>query len=325
MQQAVTCQICLDLMHKPFALSPCGHLACYDCLVQWFRAPPQDNRPAPPPLLRRKTCPHCRAVVRERPIEVWGVKNIVQSIAKSNLVANQSTPPGDLPDNESANADPWAGIFSKVRREASHPFSGGDDPDHVPRGEDMGVLDVEDGGIYRCLDCMHEIWNGVCSHCQRNYPGHAYHPDEEGMDWRADEGEDSEPTWMGLLSGVADDIGDDETYHDFGWPFTGGMMGAMEFTGVAIGDEEDDEYEDSFIDDGSPRIYEIRSDDDYVSAYSHSDAEDNDSSSALPFPQTVFFSEDEDGSEDVVPHASVHVTHGVVYSESEAELSDSSW
>jgi hypothetical protein len=36
----------------------------------------------------------------------------------------------------------------------------------------MGMYDAEDGGIYRCLDCMHEIWDGVCSSCGRVYSGH---------------------------------------------------------------------------------------------------------------------------------------------------------
>ncbi|TEB32665.1 hypothetical protein FA13DRAFT_219564 [Coprinellus micaceus] len=34
--QSLTCQICLDLMYKPYALTPCGHVACYGCLVRWF-------------------------------------------------------------------------------------------------------------------------------------------------------------------------------------------------------------------------------------------------------------------------------------------------
>ncbi|KIJ16328.1 hypothetical protein PAXINDRAFT_180232 [Paxillus involutus ATCC 200175] len=183
-QQAVTCQICLDLMYKPYALAPCGHLACYSCLVQWFKAPPPDNRPAPPAIMRKKTCPHCRAVVRERPIEVWAVKGIAQSVGKSGLAPIQIPTHIDPPESVNANPDPWKNIFPNEggagRRRFPWFFPGADidDDDDIPiadiapRGEDVGMLDLEDGGIYRCLDCMHEIWDGICTSCGRVYPGH---------------------------------------------------------------------------------------------------------------------------------------------------------
>ncbi|TFY51852.1 hypothetical protein EVJ58_g10342, partial [Rhodofomes roseus] len=79
LHQSLTCQICLDPLHKPYALAPCGHIACHGCLIAWFQAPPADAHPHDvlPVLLRKKTCPHCRTVVRERPIEVWAVKDMV--------------------------------------------------------------------------------------------------------------------------------------------------------------------------------------------------------------------------------------------------------
>lgn len=188
------CQICLDLMHKPYALAPCGHLACYECLVQWFTAPPPGTpgaagaapvngqpgnanlnvdvpAPAPQPnyraYARKKTCPHCRSVVQDRPVEVWGIKSMVSGLVHSGLLAGSLPPVPALRLPDANMADPWAGIFRK-------PYNF----DHQPHGdpeasiEDMGMYDAEDGGIYRCLDCMHEIWGGVCSGCHREYPGH---------------------------------------------------------------------------------------------------------------------------------------------------------
>ncbi|KAH7907396.1 hypothetical protein BJ138DRAFT_1160228 [Hygrophoropsis aurantiaca] len=220
-QQAITCQICLDLMYKPYALAPCGHLACYDCLVQWFKAPPADGRPGLPAVMRKKTCPHCRALVRERPSEIWGVKSMVQGLVKSELVP---IPP--LLDGHDANpapADPWAGIFRKATNldGAFFPpfvpigFHAGDDV-APPQGQaaDLGMLDMEDGGIYRCLDCMHEIWDGVCTSCGRVYRGHQ-HDDDEDIAWleedfgALDAAEDvdiaDDPGWMGLEEGDGDD------------------------------------------------------------------------------------------------------------------------
>ncbi|KIJ63664.1 hypothetical protein HYDPIDRAFT_168459 [Hydnomerulius pinastri MD-312] len=299
-QQAITCQICLDLMYKPYALAPCGHLACYDCLVQWFKAPPPDNRPAPPAIVRKKTCPHCRAVVRERPIEVWGVKGIAQSVGKSGLAPIQIPAPVDPPEHMNANADPWGDIFPKASALSGRRFpwffpgadidDDDDDipiPDFAPRGEDVGMLDMEDGGIYRCLDCMHEIWDGVCTSCGRVYPGHRHDGDEDEEDeigWldeqmgaeEVDMADD--PGWMGLEGGDGDDDGDEDEdiglfapwehrMRLFGGPF--GFMGAVHVDidedeeeegegddlhvsdggGEGSGDDEEVGYESSFIDD----------------------------------------------------------------------------
>lgn len=285
-QQAITCQICLEFMHKPYALSPCGHLVCYDCLVQWFKAPPPDDRLTIPVTSRKKTCPHCRAVIRNRPIEIWGFKNIVQSVSKSNLVRNQSAAPSDPPENQNYNADPWANIFPRIPH-------GGDDVHNPARGEDVGMLDIEDGGIYRCLTCMHEIWNGVCTGCGCEYPGHRHHEDDDDVDLgylvddpSAEEVDmDDDPGWMGLEVGDADDV-DEADYGTqlFPWHFLadyGLMIGAMpifdededgedvEAEGIYEYEEDDgsddEEYEGSFIDDEDadrPRIYELSDDED---------------------------------------------------------------
>ncbi|KAJ7594396.1 hypothetical protein C8J56DRAFT_436286 [Mycena floridula] len=154
-QQSMTCQICLDLLYQPFALAPCGHIACYGCLVQWFKTPS-----------RQKTCPHCRTVVSQRPVEVWAIKDLVSGLAKSGLL--NGLPATNLPPAANASTDLWAGIFrkpldlSQQRNVAHEEFS----------IEDIGMHDTEDG-VYRCLDDGHEIWEGRCSSCAREYPGHA--------------------------------------------------------------------------------------------------------------------------------------------------------
>ncbi|KII91714.1 hypothetical protein PLICRDRAFT_38539 [Plicaturopsis crispa FD-325 SS-3] len=183
MQQAFTCQICTELIRKPYALTPCGHVACYGCLVSWFKAPPAEGNNAAPPIIRKKTCPHCRAVVTERPVEVWVVKSAVGVLANSGLLhVDDSLPPAH--DGVEMPADPWAGIFRKPRQIHAHPFpfDGFELPEHFAppppggeQGQNMGMHDVEDG-VWRCLDCLHELWDGVCSSCGRVYPGHGHHP-----------------------------------------------------------------------------------------------------------------------------------------------------
>lgn len=333
--QALTCQICLDVMYKPYALAPCGHVACYDCLVQWFNAPPADNRPAIPAIVRKKTCPHCRAVVRDRPAEIWTIKNLAQLIVKSGLT---NVPPhleAQVNVDRPADADPWDGIF----RKSTHgflPWLLADDADTEPRrGEDVGMLDVEDGGIYRCLDCMHEIWDGVCTSCGRRYPGH-----EGGEDWSDDElglefgpgveefDPEDDPGWIGLEEGEGDDE-DDGLAIGGDWypglPVFRWRFGFDERDGGDEGEDEDDDdegdedaaYESDFIDDehdtGIPRgpirqlphIYELLSDDsDNEDHHSHVDAdlpseEDEPSFSSRPrrTAPIIVSSDDEDEDE----------------------------
>ncbi|KAJ7056973.1 hypothetical protein C8F01DRAFT_1152909 [Mycena amicta] len=223
LSQSLTCQICLDPLHKPYSLSPCGHVACYNCLVQWFTSEPEQEHEALPP--RKKTCPHCRARIRERPAEAWTIKDMVAGLVKSGLGAglSQVPPPppalpGPPPENENTSPDPWHNIFGYPHQ---HPrfqplLANGEQPSI----EDMGMLDTEDGGVYRCLDCMHEIWDGVCSSCNRVYPGHQVGADFEEMFDEDGESFDGEgdlliPHWFPMhINFDAHDSDDDESLRD---------------------------------------------------------------------------------------------------------------
>ncbi|RPD61548.1 hypothetical protein L226DRAFT_612414 [Lentinus tigrinus ALCF2SS1-7] len=195
LQQSLSCQICLDLMHRPFALSPCGHSACHQCLVNWFKAPPADvpANQVLPVWLRKKTCPHCRAVVKDRPIEIWAIKEMVANLVKSGL-AQGFYSPAEEAANDAINVDPWTGIFRPERGDG--PYAHGAPVAHL-----MGQHDDEDG-VYRCIDCFHEIMDGVCSDCGRVYPGHD--PDLEfGSDYDDDDSvhdpwrDEAQAVWAG--------------------------------------------------------------------------------------------------------------------------------
>jgi hypothetical protein len=61
-----------------------------------------------PLILRKKTCPFCRAVIRSRPLPLFVLKNILSVLAKAKsrgaTSVSETSPPPDL-------EDPWAEIF----------------------------------------------------------------------------------------------------------------------------------------------------------------------------------------------------------------------
>ncbi|KZP30460.1 hypothetical protein FIBSPDRAFT_814735 [Athelia psychrophila] len=119
----INCQICMEVLLKPFVLSPCGHVLCQGCLQEWFRKAPaseDDMYESDDPdylVYRLKSCPCCRANVRERPLPLFILKGIAAAILKSKSVPHVSPPP---------EGDPWEGLFPPV-------------------GEDFGEDDDEDG------------------------------------------------------------------------------------------------------------------------------------------------------------------------------------
>jgi len=116
--------------------------------------------------------------------------------------------------SETLQQDPWVNIFPPaLLRPATPPIEGSPGV--------FGMYDVEDQ-VYRCLDCMHEIWGGSCSQCGRHYSGH----DVDASDENAS-GEEHRARWN-ILPAME---------RIMGWP-------------LGIVDESDDgSYESSFIDD----------------------------------------------------------------------------
>ena len=175
-KDSLTCQICVDLMHKPFTLAPCGHIACYSCLVGWFKSNVAEDEFGAQSVHRKKTCPHCRSVVRDRPIENFVIKEMVHSLVNSGVLEDVSGDAGAPSAASTIPVDPWAGIFPKplVWRNnfgaPPFPVFDGDEAfvhyDH--EGGDLGHYDEEDD-VYRCRECMNEIVDGFCALCQREY------------------------------------------------------------------------------------------------------------------------------------------------------------
>ncbi|KAJ7493200.1 hypothetical protein B0H11DRAFT_1718311 [Mycena galericulata] len=110
---SLQCQICIELVSKPYAVVPCGHIFCLSCLQQWFRsAPPNDSDSDLDPeaqeeyiLTRDKSCPCCRATVLRRPIPIFVVKSVVTAL-RAATAPSTTTPLG-----EESDGDPWKGLF----------------------------------------------------------------------------------------------------------------------------------------------------------------------------------------------------------------------
>ncbi|KAI0064058.1 hypothetical protein BV25DRAFT_1823557 [Artomyces pyxidatus] len=110
-EASVQCQICLDTLSKPYALSPCGHVLCQGCLQEWFRSAPPGQEEMdvdePLPLIyRQKSCPCCRTPVPTRPLPLYIVKALVSTLEKAKAPPGVSRP-SPLPDTR----DPWKDIF----------------------------------------------------------------------------------------------------------------------------------------------------------------------------------------------------------------------
>ncbi|KAI9510015.1 hypothetical protein F5148DRAFT_1147846 [Russula earlei] len=135
------CQICIDTLTKPFALSPCGHVLCQGCLQDWFRnAPvPQDEMNVDEPLplvLRKKTCPFCRATIRSRPLPLFILKSLLSVLAKGrSRGGNGSLRPSPPPDC----VDPWAEIFP-LRSDSESDVE--DDDEEYSDGDNWAAFDV---------------------------------------------------------------------------------------------------------------------------------------------------------------------------------------
>lgn len=131
------------------SLNPCGHVLCLSCLQEWFRkAPPAlDDMDVDPDeltdpqyvLMRSKTCPSCRAVVKHPPVPIFMVKSVVAAIKKIKSPHNCS--PGIRRNDDNLDDNPWKGIFTSSEGEADDDEEGDDDDD-----ESQAESDSDDFG-----------------------------------------------------------------------------------------------------------------------------------------------------------------------------------
>lgn len=143
---------------------------------------------------------------------MWGIKAMVAALVNSELIdlpvpPNSITPSGAY-NNGDVNSDPWRHIFP----------SKGPVVQNQANREHVGMYDHEDGGIFRCIDCLHEIWEGVCSGCNRRYPGHEMDDDEdsdlESVDYLFRHGQNQARFVQAFHDGEIDEDEDEDEFWD---------------------------------------------------------------------------------------------------------------
>ncbi|CAD6897462.1 unnamed protein product [Tilletia controversa] len=103
LHERCSCDVCFDLMTRPCVIAPCGHMACRECLVAYWKQPSV----AEPPiregltederqrmerhrtLARVKICPICRSECLRAPAEVWLMKQIVGDVERWRSVEDR--------------------------------------------------------------------------------------------------------------------------------------------------------------------------------------------------------------------------------------------
>ncbi|KAG8964108.1 hypothetical protein FRC03_002240 [Tulasnella sp. 419] len=199
---ALTCQICWDILQKPYALNPCGHVCCLVCLQSWFKGDDGSDPSVPPGHHRlnhlRKTCPYCRARIYSRPIPLFIVKTLIETLNKDE--AEEDTPSDPINPNE----DPWAGIFPDPLDDSTD-YSDDSIDSMTDEGDALGcdfcgrIADVDELG--RCSSCA---LDGLGEDSETDGSGHS------DLDDRSIDGESDNASFHSGESNLHSDLG----HHD---------------------------------------------------------------------------------------------------------------
>lgn len=206
-RSTITCKICFRLLYQPFTIA-CGHTYCYTCLDEWFGR----NE------ARRKTCPDCRAVVRQQPAPAYTVREITQKYIQQPgvLLAGETKAEHErMQAEESAQVEAerssgglFKGIFLAPGSRAGAP--------------PLRIIDAEDG-VKRCPYCTWEIEEGdgpICHHCGREHEmdesdDGSYDSQTSYDNWR--EADQQHPTFVSPFdvdNDYEDEVDEDDMYDD---------------------------------------------------------------------------------------------------------------
>ncbi|KAI9893966.1 MAG: hypothetical protein M1814_004736 [Vezdaea aestivalis] len=152
LRSIVTCKICTRLLYEPYTVS-CGHTFCYFCLRQWF----SEHQ-------TKKTCPECRADVKQPPAPAFLVRELMETfISRTELLPAEESvddhrrlrqEANDCVENDRVNKDPRHGGLFRGCFKVDPPGS------RAVRA----VRDQEDG-VDRCPVCGWEIEGNRCAGC----------------------------------------------------------------------------------------------------------------------------------------------------------------
>ncbi|KZS87979.1 hypothetical protein SISNIDRAFT_490497 [Sistotremastrum niveocremeum HHB9708] len=166
LSSVLSCDICLDMLEDPYTLYPCGHVACGQCLISWFKTPGQghDRRVHDAPLtMQSKICPKCRCQIFSAPVRAFALQAVVRSLREFDSRASLESLPKEA-------KEPWLDIFPPIHNRSV-----------------QVIIDDEDGGISRCPYCLHELLGNECTGCGHMFEGEEVHlsdselEDEHGM------------------------------------------------------------------------------------------------------------------------------------------------
>ena len=167
---------------------------------------------------------------------------MVSNVVRSKLADPDSIPPAlreGAPASTETEGDPWNNIFPSTSV----------DRDRLRQllvRQSLGDQDFSDGGIYRCVDCFHEIMDGVCTECGRVYHGHLGDGVMDAEDFSDEGGIDDD---LGFMLGLHPNLryldeSDDDAY---GLPMN--VHWTDDEQEPSDADESEESYESSFIDD----------------------------------------------------------------------------
>ncbi|KAF2212894.1 hypothetical protein CERZMDRAFT_97390 [Cercospora zeae-maydis SCOH1-5] len=144
MRQLITCKMCYRFLYEPYGLT-CGHTYCYSCLSQW--------------MATAKTCPDCRARVKEEPRPTWIIREMVRVfVAKSELL-----PDGETMEEHEKMAREEAEIVAKDKANVDE-FKGGLFRGRF--GHRFVALRDHSDNVWRCPRCTNEVEDGTCRVCE---------------------------------------------------------------------------------------------------------------------------------------------------------------
>ncbi|KAM3414679.1 putative RING finger protein [Cercospora zeina] len=144
MRQLITCKMCYRFLYEPYGLT-CGHTYCYSCLSQW--------------MATAKTCPDCRARVKEEPRPTWIIREMVRVfVAKSQLL-----PDGETMEEHEKMASEEAEIVAKDKANTDE-FKGGLFRGRF--GHRFVALRDQSDNVWRCPRCTNEVEDGTCRVCE---------------------------------------------------------------------------------------------------------------------------------------------------------------
>ena len=148
MRQLITCKMCYRFLYEPYGLS-CGHTYCYSCLAQW--------------MCNSKTCPDCRAKVKDQPTPSFLVREMVRVFAaRSELL-----PDGETSEEHTKMAKEEAELVAKDRNNEDT-MLGGLFRGRFRKGSrfhPVHAIRDDSDNVWRCPSCMEEVEDGRCGRC----------------------------------------------------------------------------------------------------------------------------------------------------------------